>query len=53
MVCKITECVCHDDCAIIEITKKQPKDKKECSYFDIFNSKSGKRKHRTHIETEE
>jgi hypothetical protein len=32
MKCPITECANHDDCVILDITKKPPKDFKSCSY---------------------
>lgn len=33
MDCPLTDCVKHNDCGILEITKKIPKDKNSCSYF--------------------
>jgi hypothetical protein len=33
MKCKLTDCSNHEDCIILDITKKQPKDSKSCSYF--------------------
>jgi len=33
MKCSITECVAHNDCGILDITKKQPKNADACSYF--------------------
>lgn len=33
MKCQIEECASHDDCGILEIIQKQPKDKWDCSYF--------------------
>lgn len=33
MKCQIEECASHDDCEILEIIQKQPKDKWHCSYF--------------------
>jgi len=31
--CHIVDCVNHKDCAILEITKKTPKNADSCSYF--------------------
>lgn len=33
MKCKITECYMHDECSILDITKKQPQNSNSCSYF--------------------
>jgi len=33
MKCKIVDCVNHDDCGILEITQKQPKNANSCSYY--------------------
>ena len=54
MKCKITTCMNSADCAILDIIKKHPKDKDDCSYYDDEKSKRhNKRKRRTNIETEE
>ena len=48
MKCKITECSSHDDCAIIDITKKQPENADKCSYFKTF--KQLEKKSQKHLE---
>jgi len=50
--CPFKDCVNYIDCGIIEITKKVPKKDGKCSYYGNSKSKTGKRKWRTHIETE-
>jgi hypothetical protein len=52
MKCEITECISHEDCGIIDITKKPPKTNEDCSYFDN-GKKSKKKKRLTHIDTSE
>jgi hypothetical protein len=51
MKCPITECLnnIEPECAIIEITKKLPKDKYHCSYYRDNKSKN-KNKYKTYIE---
>ncbi len=41
--CTLTNCVSHEDCVIIEITKKAPKNALCCSYFKD-KDKKGKKK---------
>jgi hypothetical protein len=33
MKCNVVECVFRNNCGILEITSKQPKDWRSCSYF--------------------
>lgn len=33
MKCDIITCTRHDDCGILDITNKKPKDWRSCSYF--------------------
>ena len=51
MKCKVIECINNADCGILDIIKKHPKDKKDCSYFEDEKDKERKRKRRTNIET--
>lgn len=53
MKCPVTTCLnnIEPECAIIEITKKPPKDKNDCSYYRDNKSKNKKRGFRTTIET--
>jgi hypothetical protein len=44
MKCKIVECSWSGDCAIIEITKKEPIDKYHCTYFRHLKNKQIKNK---------
>ena len=53
MKCKITECLCSADCGILDIIKKQPKTKEDCSYFENEKSRKLKKKRRTNIDTSE
>lgn len=33
MVCNVKECAKSEDCGLLDIFKKMPKDKYSCSYF--------------------
>lgn len=33
MKCNIITCINNDDCAILDITNRQPRDWRSCSYF--------------------
>jgi len=49
--CPYKECVYHNACEIIEITKKIPKSKEKCSYFT--KEAVGKKKNPTKKDSKE
>lgn len=49
MKCPINECALHNDCTILEIIKKAPKNSASCSYFKTQNQiEKKKRKQEKH-----
>jgi len=50
MKCSIIECTRHEDCVILEITKKEPKKGEECSYFRTLKQDEKKKKKEVELE---